>query len=857
MAWWGQIRRRIAVLLNRDRFADDLAEEMAAHVALEAAENRERGMRDEEAHAAALRQFGNRAAMQQASRETWAWASLERVAQDLHYALRLLRKNPGWSLVTIATLALGVGATTTIFSILNDFLLRPLPFRDAGRLVTVNQYDRGEAPVGKGYTSPPNYLDWKAQNTVFEDMAAWDGTAEQVNLGGVREPERLRAARVTAGFFPLLGAKPLLGQTFGPEQDKRGGATVAIVSYSLWQRQFGGNPNALGQNITLDGFPFRIVGIMPRGFRFMVPAEEVWIPMGGVLNGGRGGFHLKAIARLKPGATLAQARTAMATISDRLAREYPQENRNRTARVEPLRNSYAQTFRPALVALMAAVCLLLLIACANVAGLLVARATARRPEMLIRRALGAGTRRIVQQALTESLLLALVGGVLGFALAVAGVRILYAAVPARMQPLETAGADLSVLGFALAASMLTAILFGITPAWCAAGLPRRHEPRGRMRQWLVISEVALSAVLLVGAGLLIKSFVRLLDLDFGFRAENVLTASLSHTGPNDSAFYASVLDRVAALPGVRSVGAANFIPINTQSWGQDIYTENGAPRAPGDFIWVGHRSVSLGYFRTIGMRLLQGREFGDQDTRVSVSVINARMARTFWGNENPIGKRFKIGVHSDRWISVIGVVADTKYFGLEEEAIPEMYFLECMPRMTLVVRAQKDAASLAAAVRAAVHLVDAQQPVSDIRTMENIISDSAAPRRLTMLLTGLFAAIALLLAGVGLFGLISYSVMRRSHEFGVRLAIGAQRGDILRGVLTDGLLLWMAGACAGLAGAWMLTTLMNSLLFGVNAHDPAIFGIVPVVLGVVALLASYLPARRAAGIDPTQALRYE
>jgi putative ABC transport system permease protein len=763
----------------------------------------------------------------------------------------------GWASVTVATLALGIGATTTIFSILNDFLLRPLPFRDAERLVAVSQYDRTEATGAKGYTSPPNYLDWKAQNNVFEDMAAWDATAEQVNLGGVHEPERLRAARVTANFFPLLGVKPLLGRGFGPEQDQRGGATVAVLGYGLWQRQFGGNPDALGKDITLDGHPFRIIGIMPRGFQFMVPAEEVWVPMGGVLNGGRGGFHLKAIARLKPGATLAKAQTGMATVSDRLARDYPQENRNRTARVEPLRDRYAQALRPALIALMAAVSLLLLIACANVAGLLVARAAARRTEMAIRRALGASTRRILHQALTESILLALLGGAIGFAVAVVGVRVLYAAVPARMHPLEAAGADLSVLAFALAASLLTAILFGITPAWGAASQPRLRERRRRLRQWLVVSEVALSAVLLVGAGLLIKSFVRLLDLDFGFRAENVLTAYVSHTGPNDDAFYTSVLERIAGLREVRSAGAANFIPINTQSWGQDIYIEGAAPRPAGDFIWVGHRSVSLDYFRAIGIRRLRGREFAGQDARLPVSVINAKMARTFWQSEDPIGKRFKIGVHSNRWISVIGVVADVKYFGLEEEAIPEMYFLEFMPRMTLVVRGERDAAGLAAAVRGAVHAVDRDQPVSDIRTMENIIADSAAPRRLTMLLTGLFAAIALVLAGIGLYGLISYSVTQRSHEFGVRMAIGAQRSDILRGVLTDGLFLWAMGAFTGLAGAWVLTTTMNSVLFDVNAHDAAIFGIVPMVLGAVALLASYLPARRAANIDPIKALRYE
>ena len=791
-----------------------------------------------------------------ATEEAWGWPAVERIQQDLGYALRLLRKNPGWSSVTVATLALGIGATTTIFSILNDFLLRPLPFREAERLVTVSQYDRTEAPGAKGYTSPPNYLDWKAQNNVFQDMAAWDATADQVTLSGVPEPERLRGARVTANFFPLLGVSPLLGRAFGPEQDKPGGATVAVLGYGLWQRQFGGNPDVLGKDITLDGHPFRIVGIMPRGFQFMVPAEEVWVPMGGVLKGGRGGFHLKVIARLKPGATLAKAQTGMATVSDRLAREYPEENRNRTARVEPLRDRYAEALRPALMALMGAVSLLLLIACANVAGLLLARASARRTEMAIRRALGASTGRIFHGVDREH--------PAGAAWRSHWVRGLGGGRPRFLR--RGSGKNASAR-----TGRCGSIGTGIRPRRLApdGGTVWRRARVGRCpsstapRKARPIASVAGG----IGGGILggVAGGRRVVDQEFRSPARSRFRLSrgkrpdgkcvLPRT--NDDAFYTGVLERIATLPGVRSTGAANFIPINTQSWGQDIYIEGGAPRSAGDFIWVGHRSVSLGYFRAIGIRLLRGREFVGEDARLPVSVINAKMARTFWQNEDPIGKRFKIGVHSNRWISVIGVVADVKYFGLEDEAIPEMYFVEFMSRMTLVVRAEKDAAGLAAAVRGPVHSVDRDQPVSDIRTMDNIISDSAAPRRLTMLLTGLFAALALLLAGVGLYGLIAYSVARRSHEFGVRMAIGAQRWDILRGVLTDGLLLWAMGALTGLAGAWVLTTMMNSVLFGVDAHDPAIFGIVPLVLGAVALLASYLPARRAANIDPIKALRYE
>ena len=523
-----------------------------------------------------------------------------------------------------------------------------------------------------------------------------------------------------------------------------------------------------GKNITLDGCPFRIVGIMPRGFQFMVPAEEVWVPMGGVLNGGRGGFHLMVIARLKSGASLAKAQTGMAAVSDRLAREYPQENRNRTVRVEPLRDRYARALRPALIALMAAVSLLLLIACANVAGCwwLAQRPHDRDGDPP--RAGGGDTtyfpsgpdrespacarwRRLGSPSQSQAARPLCCGSGQNASARTGGCG----SIRTRIRPRRLVSDGDTVRHHA-----------GVA----AAGHPRIPEARpvasvaGDLRGGTFRSAAGRR-------GLLIKSFVRLLDLDFGFRAENVLTASLSHTSPNDSAFYPRVLDRVAALPGVRSVGAANFIPINTQSWGQDIYIENGAPRAPGDFIWAGHRSVSLGYFRTIGMRLLQGREFGDQDPRESVSMINARMARTFWGRKpdwQTLQDRGTFGSMDLRHRSGGG----HQVFGLEEEAIPEMYFLEFMPRMTLVVRGEKDVAGLAAAIRAVVQ-VDATS-LSPYRSMENIISDSAAPAP-DYAPDGFFAAIALVLAGVGLFGLISYSVAQRSHEFGVRVAIGAQR----------------------------------------------------------------------------------
>ncbi len=866
--WLYTIPLRLRSIFRRNRVEQELDEELRFHLEQCIERNVAHGMGTREARRQASLALDGLEQCKEECRDMRHVNLLDDLLRDLAYTARTLRKAPAFAITVVLTIALGVGANTAIFSVFKDFLLRPLPFRDPGRLVIVTQFNPSQVEKLTGYASPANYLDWKAQNHVFEDMGAWDAMIQQCNLTGADEPERITGKRVSSSFFSVLGVSPLYGRLFGPEQDRPGGDAVAVLGYSLWERRFGARPDVVGTQIALDGKRFTVIGVLPARFRFSTPPDDVWVPLAGLLQGGRGGRHLKVIARLKPGMSIPQAQREMKAMAAGLAREYPQDDRGETALVGSLRDSYARTLRPALVVLLSAAALVLLIACANIAAVLLARAAARRKEMAMRRALGASKARIVRQALTESLLLSLSGGVLGVLLAVASVPLLYAAVPARMHPLEPVGVDAPVLFLTLLVSIATGLLFGIAPACSAAGAdihPGLKETssagtprtgRWRLRGTLVISEMALAVMLLIGAGLLIKSFARLLEVDSGFRAENVLTMNLSRNS-GDYAFYTDVLQRIAALPGVRAAGAANFIPINEDSWGQDVCIEGRPPRAPGGYIWAAHRSVSLDYFRAMGISLLQGRRFVERDLRSPVAIVNEAMARSYWPNEEPIGKRFKIGASSKEWISVIGVVKNVRHYGLDTEATPEMYFLEAMPRMTLVVRAEADPTNLIAAVRSAIRTADRNQPISDVRTMERIIAESVAPRRLTMMLTTLFAAFALLLASIGLYGLASYSVALRRHDIGVRMAVGAQPADIIRSVVRDNMLMALAGTAIGLAGAWAVARVTTSLLFGVTLHDPTVFVVAPLLLAAAMLIASYLPARRAARIDPLQALRCE
>jgi predicted permease len=789
---------------------------------------------------------------------------------DVRYGIRALRKNPGFTAVAVLTLALGIGVTTTIFTAANDFLLRPLPFANSDRLVMVKHYDRALAQ--SGWTDPPTFKHWQEQNHVFEEIAAWSEVTRQFNLTGIEGPERVPAKQVSSAFFRLLGVRPILGRTFSAEEDRPGENRVVVISHSLWETRYGRNSSILGKAIVLDGRDYTVIGVLPAGFRFSTTPEEVWTPLAERFDGGSGSFYLNVIASLKPGVTLAQAQADVEVITAPLAQQLPESwNGDRRVAVESLRDRYVRDLRPALLTLLVAAALVLLIACINLANLQMVRATNRYKEIALRRALGASRARVIRQMFSESSVLALMGGTGGLLIAFAGVRDLYAALPAGWQPIARDGIDAPVFAFALVTLLLSVFLSGMLPALSATGFdlneglkeclrsPVASISRRSFRAALVVGEVALAAVLLTGAVLVIQSFVRLSAASLGFDSENVLTVDLARTKQGENAFYNEVLGRLSTLPRVRAAGAINFKPLAGTGWSQDISIEGRPPRPRGDFIWAAHRQVSLGYFRAVRIPLLKGRSFASIDQGKNVAVISETMARSYWPGENPIGKRFGVNCSDTpcEWKSIVGVVGDVKELGAAAEPVTAMYFLETTSEMTLVIRAAQDPTNLIAEVRSIIHSVDPDQPIGAIRTMSNIVSESVAPQRLTMLISGLFAVLALLLAMIGLYGVISYSVAQRNHEFGIRMAVGAAKGDILQLIVTQGFSLAMTGIIVGIAGSLALTRILASLLFGIVPNDPLTLGAVALLLTGVALLACYIPARRAAEVDPMVALRNE
>jgi putative ABC transport system permease protein len=804
--------------------------------------------------------------------------------QDVRYGLRVLLKRPGFTAVAVVTLALGIGANTAIFSLVSAVLVRPLKYRDAERLVMVWE-SAPAAGFPRDNPATGNYADWKEQNQVFEDMAAVD--QRTYDLTGEGEPEKLFAFGVTANFFPLLGSTPELGRTFLPEEDRPGAARVAVISHGLWQSRFGGEREVVGRDIMLDGEPYTVVGVMPRDFQFEFPEVGAWVPAALTPEqlANHSDHYLEVIARLKPGVTAERAGEDIRAIMLRIAALYPNDAQGVGAVAVPLREQLAGDARRPLTMLLVAVALVLLIACANVAGVLLARAASRRREMALRAALGASRWRIVRQLLTESLLLGGAGGLLGSLLALWAFAFLGQLIPPGMREMAELRLDVPVLLFTLAVSLLSGLVFGLAPALHATGADlndalkqggaRSGTGAGarRLRGAFVVTQVALALVLLVGAGLLIQTLYRLRGQYSGLRPESILTARTQLAGNRYKehtqrvSFYERVLARVRALPGVVAAGYTTAVPL-TRKGGSNGLSIEGRDNGP-DSNWnASHRQVSPDYFRALGIPLREGRDFREQDDEraAPVAVVNETMARQYWPGESAVGKRFKVGTPEspNPWLTIVGVVADVRQMGADAPVKAEMYvpyrqgsaYSFFYPR-DLVVRTSVTPGALAAAVRQAVHEVDPRQPVAGVRTLDEVLGRETAERRVGVVLLTAFAALALLLAALGIYGVLSYFVVQHTPEIGVRMALGARGADVLRLVVGKGMRLALAGVFVGLAGAAALTRLMRGLLFEVSASDPLTFCLIALLLALVALLACLVPARRATKVDPLVALRYE
>ena len=807
--------------------------------------------------------------------------------QDLRYAVRVLFKSKALTAVALVTLALGIGVNSAIFSVVNAIVLRPLPYARSQDLMVI-WGDLHKPGLEEIEISALELRDFQQQCQAFDQIAAY--STDGFNLTGIDQPERLRGAGISANLFPTLGVQPHLGRNIAAEEDVYGNDRVVVLSYSLWQRRFGGDPSVVSRTIQLDGRTMNVVGVMPAGFHFPDRETEVWIPLAFTPDlleeNNRGSHFLNVIARLKPGVTTSQAQADLNTVTARLSSEHTSTYRGGfSARVRSLHEELVGDLRRAMLVLLGAVGLVLLIACANVAHLRLASATSRYREFAIRAALGARRSRVVRQFLTESVLLSLVGGAIGLALAVWVVRVLVLLMPKNTPRLEEIKLDYRVVLFTLGTSLLTGIIFGLAPAFQAARTNLNDvlkeagrsggdtSRRLRLRNLLVISEFALSLVLLIGAGLMVKSLLHLQEVKPGFEPARLLTMRIAlpatkYENFNQSrAFFEQLFDRLDARPEVESVGAINLLPFGGGGGDRSFSIEDQPTPAgharPDEQV----RFVSPGYFHTMQIPLLGGRDFTRRDLPDTppVAIVNSAFARKFWADGNAIGKRISFSANNPKWYEIVGIVGNVKHRGLDIADSPELYIPAFqplfadgnVPSMYVAVRTVNEPSLAAGAMRNEVAAIDRDQPVSSLMTMDQRISDSVAPRRFNMFILGLFAALALVLAAIGIYGIMAFSVVQRTHEIGVRMALGASGSDVLKLVLRNGVGLALIGIVVGLVAAFAATRVLSSLLYDVSATDPVIFVIDAVLLAVAALLACYIPARRATKVDPLVALRYE
>ncbi len=805
---------------------------------------------------------------------------MDKFRQDIRFGLRMLLRSPGFTFIAIAALAIGIGANTAIFSVVNGVLLKALPYSNPDELAMV-WVDNRRQGIREDITSWPNFVDWRDQNHTFQAMSGY--RPYQTNLTGDGEPEELLATQVTTNFFSLMNVKPIHGRAFSPDEEQPGKDNIAVLSYSLWQRRFGSDPSIINKTILLNGTSILVVGVAPKGFEFP-DKVDLWTPLAPNerTRAARGAFWLPVIGRMKPGVRGEQAQADMNVIARRLEEQYPNNNSGFGINVVPLYEQTVGNVRQALLILLGAVGFVLLIACANVANLMLARATSRYREIAVRAALGAGRGRIILQLLTESILLSVVASALGVLLAVWGINGLLRIAPENLPRLGNVGIDARVLAFTAGLAILTAIIFGLVPALQASRLDLnealkeggRTDTAGRraklVRNGFVVLEIALAIVLLVGAGLLIRSFANLKGVDPGFRTDRILTAQLRlprtkyPEGPQVAAFYQQVLDRLRALPDVEGASATSGILLPKLA-NSGTFSIEGKPQPNDDQrLELPFDAVVPDYFKLMGIELLRGRAFNEHDTASSllVVIINETMERRYFPNEDPIGRRltFGDGDSNSRWMTIVGVVKDTKRQGLSSPIRIESF----MPHtqrpsraMELVVRTRNEPRALAKSFREAVWSIDRDLPIPKVQTMDDIFAGAIAEQRLNTMLLGMFAGVALLLAAVGIYGVMSYATSQRMHEMGIRVALGASKRDILKLVVGQGMLLALAGVAAGIIASLLLARVLRTLLFGISSTDLVTYATTPAILIVVAFVACYLPARRATRVDPISTLRYE